>query len=221
MLWIILCICLICLPVQAQEPERLVALTFDDGPSGRFTRRLLDGLEDWGVKATFLLCGYRMELYPELTERIFREGHEIGLHGYSHQSMEKMNARDVAREMEQTRLLLPAGCQVQWLRPPGGLTGKETSAAAKEAGLSLLHWSVDPKDWASHDAAAIERQVVDKVRDGDIILLHDMSDSSVDAALSIIDQLRSQGFRFVTVSELAQLRGIRLQPGVEYSRFGG
>ncbi len=221
LLWIILCICLICLPVQAQEPERLVALTFDDGPSGRFTRRLLDGLEDWGVKATFLLCGYRMELYPELTERIFREGHEIGLHGYSHQSMEKMNARDVAREMEQTRLLLPAGCQVQWLRPPGGLTGKETSAAAKEAGLSLLHWSVDPKDWASHDAAAIERQVVDKVRDGDIILLHDMSDSSVDAALSIIDQLRSQGFRFVTVSELAQLRGIRLQPGVEYSRFGG
>ncbi len=206
LLAIILCFCLLTLPVKAAEPP-VVALTFDDGPSGRFTRRLLDGLEDEGIQATFLLCGYRMELYPELTERIFREGHEIGLHGYSHKSMEKMCARDVAAEIEKTAALLPIGCRAAWLRPPGGLTGKETSAAAKEAELSLLHWSVDPKDWATHDAVAVERQVVDKVRDGDIILLHDMSDSSVDAALAIIRQLQSQGFRFVTVSELALLVG--------------
>ncbi len=218
-LLIIVALSLLQLPVQAQEPEPMVALTFDDGPSGRFTRRLLDGLEDWGVKVTFLLCGYRMEQYPELTQRIFAEGHEIGLHGFSHKSMEKMCQRDVAQEIEKTMALLPAGCRAKWLRPPGGLAGKETSAAAKEEGLSLLHWSVDPKDWATHDAAAIERQVVCQVRDGDIILLHDMSDSSVDAALSIIAQLRAQGFRFVTVSELAKEKGIALEPGREYSRF--
>ena len=75
---------MLCIPVQAAQPEKLVALTFDDGPSGKFTRNLLDGLKERDVKATFLLCGYRMEQYPELTARIFNEGHEIGLHGYSH-----------------------------------------------------------------------------------------------------------------------------------------
>ncbi len=216
---ILLCICLFSFPVQAQEEEKLVALTFDDGPSGRFTRKLLDGLESWDVKATFLLCGYRMEQYPELTERIFKEGHEIGLHGYSHKSMEKLCKQDVSQEIQKTMALLPEGCQASFLRPPGGMTGKGTTAAAKAWGLSLLHWSVDPKDWATHDAAAIEKQVLGQVQDGDVILLHDMSDSSVDAALAIIDELRQQGFRFVTVSELAEARGVELEPGVEYARF--
>ncbi len=217
---LLLCFSLLSVPVQAEEGEKLVALTFDDGPSGRFTRKLLDGLEKWGVKATFLLCGYRMEQEPDISERIFREGHEIGLHGYSHKSMENMCRADVSLEIQKTLELLPAGCEAVWLRPPGGMTGSTTVSAAKAWGLSLLHWSVDPKDWATHDAAAIERQVVLNVKDGDIILLHDMTDSSVNAALAIVDQLRSQGFRFVTVSELAKVRGARLQPGVEYSKFG-
>ncbi len=217
---IIMCLSLLCMPVRAEEDEKLVALTFDDGPSGRFTRKLLDGLEEWGVKATFLLCGYRMEQYPDITRRIFEEGHEIGLHGYSHKSMEPMCKADVSREIQKTMELLPAGCEAVWLRPPGGLTNKITSAAAKAWGLSLLHWSVDPKDWATHDAAAVERQVILHVQDGDIILLHDMTDSSVSAALAIVRQLREQGFRFVTVSELARTRGIALEPGAEYSRFG-
>ncbi len=220
LLCFLLCLSLLSFPVRAQENEKLVALTFDDGPSGRFTRKLLDGLERWGVKATFLLCGYRMEQYPELTERIFREGHEIGLHGYSHKSMENMCRADISREIQKTMELLPPGCDTLWLRPPGGKNGQAVAATAQAWGLSLLHWSVDPKDWATHDAAAIEKQVVLQVKDGDIILLHDMTDSSVDAALAIIDQLRNQGFQFVTVSELARARNAMLQPGQEYSKFG-
>ncbi len=211
---------LVSFPVKAAEHEKLVALTFDDGPSGRFTRKLLDGLEQQGVKATFLLCGYRMAQYLKLTERIYQEGHEIGLHGYSHRSMEPMCKNDISLEIKQTMELLPSGCNAVFLRPPGGLTSKMTAATAKAWGLSLLHWSVDPKDWATHDAAAIERKVVLNVKDGDIILLHDMSDSSVDAALSIVSQLKDQGFRFVTVSELAKSRGVFLEPGEEYTRFG-
>ncbi len=220
LLVIVLCFSLLGIPAQARQPEKLVALTFDDGPSGRFTRKLLDGLEEWGVKATFLLCGYRMEQYPDILQRIYEEGHEIGLHGYSHKSMEPMCKADVIRDIQKTRALLPEDCKAVFLRPPGGLTSKITSAAAKAEDLSLLHWSVDPKDWATHDAAAIERQVVLNIQDGDIILLHDMSDSSVNAALAIIAQLREQGFRFVTVSELAKTKGVKLQPGVEYSKFG-
>ena len=91
--------------------------------------------------------------------------------------------------------------------------------AAQDAGLALLNWSVDPRDWANHDALAVQTAVVQSIRDGDVILLHDMCDCSVDAALAIVDTLQAQGFRFVTVSELARLRGITPQPGVMYTRF--
>ena len=90
---------------------------------------------------------------------------------------------------------------------------------AKNEQLSLLLWSVDPRDWAVHDAAAVEAAVISQVRDGDIILLHDLSDSSVDAALSIIDRLQKEGFRFVTVSQMAKLRGITPRAGKGYTCF--
>lgn len=214
-----LCICLLCIPVRAAESEKLVALTFDDGPSGRYTRKLLEGLNERGVKATFLLCGYRMAQYPDLTEQIFREGHEIGLHGYSHRSMQNMCRRDATQELEKAMALVPDGCKVSFLRSPGGLCGKCVQTAAADLGLAVLSWSVDPKDWATHDAKAIEKEVISHVQDGDVILLHDMSDSSIEAALVIIDELQDQGFRFVTVSQLAQARHVTLVPGKKYTRF--
>ena len=96
----LLCLGLAC-PVYAQQ-ERYVALTFDDGPSGRYTRELLDGLAERQVSATFLLCGYRMREYPALTRRIFEEGHEIGLHGFSHDNMAKMTQKQVEKEIFET-----------------------------------------------------------------------------------------------------------------------
>lgn len=216
---LILCCCLLCAPVRAAENETLVALTFDDGPSGRFTRKLLEGLAERGVKATFLLCGYRMEQYPDLTQQIFQEGHEIGLHGYSHKSMRDMCRLDTAQEIKKSMALLPDGCEISFLRPPGGLCNECIQTVAGEFGLSILHWSVDPKDWATADAKSIETAVISRVRDGDVILLHDMSDSSVEAALEIVDTLQGQGFRFVTTSELARARNIVLVPGTKYTRF--
>ncbi len=216
---LILCIFFLCAPVRAAEDEKLVALTFDDGPSGRFTQKLLDGLEQRGAKATFLLCGYRMEQYPDLPRRIFQDGHEIGLHGYSHKPMKDMCRRDVAQEIRKAMELLPEGCDVSFLRPPGGLCNGCVETVAEEFSLSLLSWSIDPRDWAIDDAKSIESAVLRHVRDGDVILMHDMTDSSVDAALEIIDQLQSQGFHFVTASQLAQARNIPLIPGKTYTRF--
>ena len=211
--------CLLCVPVGAAENEKLVALTFDDGPSGRFTRRLLDGLAERNAKATFLLCGYRMEQYPELTQRIWREGHEIGVHGYSHTSMKDMCSQETAREIRKTVALLPDGCKATFLRPPGGLCSGCIQSESGEFGMSILHWSLDPKDWNTRDANAVYRSVVSRVRDGDVILLHDMSDSSVDAALAMVDTLQKQGFTFVTASELAHRRNTALLPGRKYTRF--
>ena len=216
---IFLCFSLLIPPVFAAEEAKYVALTFDDGPSGRYTRRLLDGLRERDVKATFFLCGYRLREYPKEAQRIFDEGHEIGLHGYSHENMGQMTYEQAKKELQDTLALLPDGCDPAFLRPPGGANGAGLQQAAKEAGVAILNWSVDPQDWANHDAAAVTAAVTQAVQDGDVILLHDMCDCSVTAALQIIDTLRNQGFRFVTVSELARLRGITPIPGQLYNRF--
>lgn len=203
----------LCLPISAAEEEKYVALTFDDGPSGKYTEKLLDGLYGRGVKATFLLCGYRIAQYPELTQRIFDEGHEIGYHGYSHNSMETMSRRSIAEELIKTRDLLPEDCDPVLFRPPGGIITDGVRQVAQARLLTLLSWSVDPRDWEGASSSAIEAAVLETVKDGDIILLHDMSFRSVRAALDIVDALEARGYRFLTVSELARRRKIRLKPG--------
>jgi peptidoglycan/xylan/chitin deacetylase (PgdA/CDA1 family) len=214
----LMCLCMLSAPTRIRT-EKYVALTFDDGPSGRYTRHLLEGIRERDVKATFLLCGYRIAQYPELTEQLFREGHEIGYHGYSHSPMNTMSRRDIARELENTRALLPENCEPVFLRPPGGQCSDAVIQVAKARQIAVLSWSVDPRDWATRDPIAVESAVLGKVQDGDIILLHDMTDSSVRATLEIIDSLKKEGFRFVTVSELADLRGEDIVPGGVYRCF--
>lgn len=218
-LWIgLLCACMLAQPVRASD-AKYIALTFDDGPSGQYTRRLLDGLKERNVKATFLLCGYRIKEYPQETRRILDEGHEIGTHGYSHKNMQEMSRRDIAQELMDTEALLPQPCHVRFLRPPGGCCNDAVRQVAQARKLAILSWSVDPRDWALQDSSAIEKAVTKNIADGDIILLHDMSDSSVTAALRIIDQLTDQGYHFVTASELATLRGCIPKAGKSYSSF--
>ena len=219
-IWIfLLCLALLPLPVRAEEAPQYVVLTFDDGPSGRFTKKLLEGLEQRQVTATFLLCGYRMEQYPELVAQMLESGHEIGIHGYSHKCMGKMCADALDREIQRCRELLPEDYSPAFLRPPGGVMNSTVKQVTQDAGLAILSWSVDPRDWATERAQAIETSVLNAVKDGDVVVLHDMTDSSVDAALLIVDTLRQRGFEFVTASELAAIRGTELKPGRVYTRF--
>lgn len=216
---VIAAVSLLILPVKAEETTKYVALTFDDGPSGRYTRRLLDGLLEREVKATFLLCGYRIKDYPDITQRIYDEGHEIGYHGYTHKNMKEMSRRMVASEIMDTQALLPEGCQPVFLRPPGGCCSDAVRQVAEARQLAILGWSVDPRDWATSDTAAVERAVLKNVKDGDIVLLHDMTVSSVQAALDIVDVLKDKGYEIVTVSQLVKIRGVKLKPGKTYGSF--
>ena len=117
------------------------------------------------------------------------------------------------------RALLPEGCEPVFLRPPGGCCSDAVRQVAEARRLAILSWSVDPRDWATSDTAAVERAVLKNVKDGDIVLLHDMTVSSVQAALDIVDVLKDQGYEIVTVSELVKLRGVNLKPGKTYTSF--
>ena len=216
---LILTLFLLAQPISAAETPKYAALTFDDGPSGRFTQALLEGLAERNVRATFFLCGYRLADYGELASEIRRQGHEVGLHGYSHDSMAKMDHAKLRRELEDTLSLLPAGCPVSLMRPPGGAANETVKAVARDMNLSVVFWSVDPKDWATDDTDLILSRMLSGTGDGDVILLHDMDMSSVDAALALVDELTARGYKFLTVSQLAMLRLTQLKPGASYECF--
>lgn len=218
-LFALLCACLLILPVSGTPQGKYVALTFDDGPSGIFTRELLDGLRQRNVNATFFLCGYRIKDYPKEAQQIISDGHEIGNHGYDHKNMQSLSRRQIAAQIMDMQALLPEGTRIRFLRPPGGCCSDAIRQVAEARQLAILNWSVDPRDWATNDASAVAAFVLERVKDGDIILLHDMSNSSVKAALTIVDRLTQLGYHFVTVSELARIRGVTLTPGKTYDRF--
>ena len=201
--------------------EKYVALTFDDGPTAGVTERLLDGLRERFVPATFFLCGYRLERCPELLQRMADEGHELGIHGQTHRYLHNCTPETVREELTETanRVEELSGVRPRLFRPPGGLTGGAVKPTAADMGLSIILWSVDPEDWACHNSETVAQRILHAVRDGDIILLHDLSDTSVQAAMTVIDTLEAQGYRFCTVSELAFLRGTMPEAGEVYGRF--
>ncbi len=197
------------------EPEKLIALTFDDGPTAGATDYLLSGLAARGVRATFFLCGYRMEMFPELPARIAEGGHELAVHGFSHAYLQNLPQEAVAAELSDTAALISelSGCAARAFRPPGGLYSDAVRKAAEETGLYLALWSVDPHDWRDRDASLIARRILSEAKPGCVVLLHDLYRTSADAALDVVDALQSQGWEFVTVSELAERTGGLPAPG--------
>lgn len=203
------------------EEGKFVAITFDDGPSGHFTADLLDGLREREVKATFFLCGYRVEQFPTLTKRIATDGHEIGTHSDAHKFFSEMSPTELCKDLTASmeKLEQITGQKPTLLRPPGGIYDREALKKTTCADLPIILWSVDPDDWCCSCSSTIRDRVLEKVEPGDIILLHDMSDSSVKAALQVIDSLREQGYIFLTVSDLAQRSETELEGGKVYYQF--
>ena len=194
------------LRLELPPQEKLIALTFDDGPHPQHTAVLLDGLRERGAKATFFLVGCQVELAPELVERMAAEGHQIGVHTLEHKQVNGLSRVDFDRQVESLRrVLYPlVGERELWLRPPYGIMDENT---LRWADGPVVLWSVDPEDWKDGDAKRIVRHITDRVRDGDIVLLHDIYPASVEAALQVVDRLRADGWRFVTVEQLLQQKG--------------
>ena len=133
--------------------------------------------------------------------------------------MAKMSPQTLRRELQDTAALLPRGCVVNLMRPPGGAGGEVLEQVTREGNLAVISWSVDPRDWETRDRELILRRMLEATGDGDVILMHDMTDSSVDAALALVDELTARGYKFLTVSQLAMLRLRQLKAGVCYESF--
>lgn len=199
---------------EAEIPAvRYAALTFDDGPHPGTTDRLLDGLAQRGIHATFFLIGSQVQTEPELVRRMAMEGHQVGNHTWSHVYLDR--AANALEEIGRTDALLRQllGEGTYWLRPP---YGQITEGLEAQVTVPMVKWSVDPRDWESRDKDKVVAAILEAVQENSIILLHDIYPTSVDAALEAADILTAQGYRFVTVEELLAVNGVTPQPGVLY-----
>lgn len=185
--------------VQREKPK--IAITFDDGPSEKYTPQLLDGLKQRKVKASFFVIGKMAEANPKLIQREKEEGHLIGNHTYNHVDISKMSDEAAVSEIQKTNRAIEKVTKenVEYLRAPFGNWKKNLVGRMN---VFPVAWSVDPLDWTTENSDEIVNKVVTEVKENDIILLHDCYQSSVDAALRIIDILQKEGYEFVTVDKL-------------------
>ncbi|MDO4979239.1 MAG: polysaccharide deacetylase family protein [Candidatus Saccharibacteria bacterium] len=204
---------------QQNSAKKYVALTFDDGPSTVTTARLLDILKEKKVKATFFVVGYMIDHAPDLVKREIAEGHEIGSHTANHLNLSTLGAWDIQQEMKNFKIALKNATgsdKFSVMRPPGG---NVNNTVADNVGAPMILWSVDTKDWRDRNAKTVKSNAVWAASDGGIILMHDLYETTVDAVPGVIDELRAKGFEFVTVSELAKLKGVKMQNGAIYRKF--
>lgn len=202
------------LPIHSGQ--KLIAITFDDGPRRSTTTALLDGLAQRGVKATFFLIGNQLEYNQDLVLRMEQEYHQIGIHTFDHVELKGLSKADFDAQVEPTRQALVSilGHNDFLLRPPYGIIDE---AVKEHAGCPIILWSIDPEDWKDQNTARVVEEVVSSARDGDIILMHDIFPESVDAALQIVDKLHAQGYLFVTIDQLFAARYVPLEAGKTYS----
>ena len=186
---------------QMKEEKKKLALTFDDGPNPDYTEMLLEGLKVRDVKCTFFLLGAECEKYPKLVQKINEEGHLIGVHSYEHVNLANLTDEAAIEQVDRTTEILYklTGKHAEYIRPPYGCWKCNLDY---ETTMIEVLWDVDPLDWKTDNSDVIAKRVLEAVRENDIILLHDASESSVKAAFKIIDELLVQDYTFVTVDEL-------------------
>lgn len=200
-----------------QYGQKLAALTFDDGPKAGTTDVLLKGLKARDIHATFFLIGEQIEDNKEIVERMYEDGHQIGNHTFEH-----VNLAEASCDGQKCQLFLCSealsgviGQKPDFIRPPFGSISESLKAWID---VPVILWSVDTMDWTGKGRSEIADYVVSNIAPGDIVLMHDIYEESVAAALMAADVLKSEGYRLVTVSELFEAYGIGLEAGKAYRR---
>lgn len=195
-----------------QTDKKIIALTFDDGPYLPYTQQLLKLLEEKNVHATFFMVGDNAFEYQSTVKLVHAKGHEIALHAGKHQDLLKLNRQEIAANIDSGKMTLQwlTGEKIKYMRPPHGFRDWAVMDEINKAGLRAVNWDIIPRDWTNPGAQEIARRVCEAAHPGAIVLLHDgdspkktaSRQQTIEAAAMIIDQLRSEGYEFVTISQL-------------------
>ncbi len=192
--------------VHVDEPY--IAMTFDDGPHGTLTPKLLDLLAARHMKVTFFVLGECIEQHPEVLQRAAREGHEIANHSWSHPQLNKMSDEAVRSQLRRTddAIKQVTGKRPTLFRPPyGAITTRQKKWIHDEFGYQIIMWDVDPLDWKEPGPTTVSNRILRETRAGSIILSHDIHRGTIEAMPATFEQLQAKHFKFVTVSELIGL----------------
>lgn len=198
------------------DPERpMVALTFDDGPYRNNTKAITDLFEEYGGRATFFVVGYHLDMFAEDMLYAYQRGFQIGNHTLNHPALRQISDEEAMEEVKElNRRLNELGIEGElMLRPP---YGEYTQYMQEHLSVPMIGWNVDSQDWLSKDADKIYEQIVGNVKDGDIVLLHDLHNVTAEAMQRVVPELTAQGFQLVTVEELFAAKGIEPQAGQYY-----
>lgn len=207
-------------PDDVDSSAPMIALTFDDGPNPSNTQRILDVLNENYSHATFFVVGTNAEKYPDTLKAILTSGSEIGNHSYSHANLTKLDSEEIEKEIEDVNRAVKkaTGEETTVIRPPYGAFTDEVLAQLQEP---VVLWDLDTEDWDSRNAQTIVDKVMSEVKDGDIVLMHDIYESTAEAVEILVPKLKEQGFQIVTVSEMARYKGKALELGKAYGEIGG
>ena len=204
-------------PDKTIDGKPTIALTFDDGPAG-FTDELLSCLKSNKAKATFFVLGDLVDKYPNTLKTMIANGCEIGNHTYSHADLTSLDEAAIKDQIESTNDKIKAITEqdITLVRPPGG---NHNEAVRNAVDAPFIMWSLDTFDWQNKDVKTVVEKVLNNVKDGDIILMHDIHPTSLEAAKILIPTLRKAGCKLVTVSELAEAKGVTLKNKQVYNKF--
>lgn len=201
------------------DPNRpMVALTYDDGPNAPVTNRILNSLEAVGGRATFFVVGSNVHgRNATIMKRAFDMGCEIGNHTYRHENLTKLSAEAIKSTISSTdqKVIEVTGTSPSLVRPP---YGAKNASVLNTIGKPAILWSIDTLDWKTKNASSTINAVLNHVKDGDVILMHDIYGPTADASETIIPELVKRGYQLVTVTELASYRG-GLHTGKSYGAF--
>lgn len=188
--------------------DKKVALTFDDGPEENWTPKILDILKEKKVKATFFVIGQMAQAHPDMLKRIYQEGHVIGNHTFHHVDLQTLSTQQVEQEIETCADVIrkTVGKTPRLVRPPFGFHNAEVDNVIYSKDRIIVLWSLDTEDWQGPDSETIKARILPKMQNGYIILQHDGMNpklgGSLQALPDIIDELKAQGYVFVTISDL-------------------
>lgn len=198
-----------------KSTDKLVCFTFDDGPYAPVTNKILDTLEQYDGRATFFVVGDRVKTYQNQIKRAHEMGCEIGTHTYSHVNLTRLSVSEMQKELKKSCDAISSitGEEVKILRPPEGATSETVKA---NVGMPMVLWSVDSRDWKYRNADKNYDGVMNNIFDGSIVLMHDLYPATAEAVAKLIPKLAAEGYKFVTFSELMEIRGIEVKPGEKY-----